>query len=58
MLQSGMLLIFSNNISGVEMKERLLQEGDKRLRYLTSGFLQDPEGKIISKEVTYKIKED
>lgn len=48
----------SDGISWMEMKERLLQEGDKRMRYYTSGFLQDPEGKVISKDVTYKIKEN
>lgn len=51
-------LVFPNNISAFELKSKLLQEGDKRMKYLVSGFLVDPEGKAVSQEVTYKIKED
>ena len=51
-------LIVSSNISGFELKQRIMEEGEKRLRYYTSGFLLDPEGKVISKEISYKIKED
>ena len=47
-----------DGISWMEMKERLLEEGDKRTRYYISGFLQAPEGKVISKDVIYKIKEN
>lgn len=51
-------LVFPNNISAFELKSKLLQEGDKRMKYLASGFLVDPEGRVVSQEVTYKIKED
>ena len=51
-------LIFANNVSGIEMRQRLLEEGEKRMRYFGSGYLQDPEGKVIKKEVTYEIKEN
>ena len=51
-------LNFPNNISAFELKKRLLEEGDKRMKYLSSGFLVDPEGKAVSQDVTYKIKED
>jgi hypothetical protein len=51
-------LVFPNNISAFELKSKLLQEGDKRMKYLASGFLVDPEGRAVSQEVTYKIKED
>ena len=50
-------LVFPNNISAFELKSKLLQEGDKRMKYLASGFLVDPEGRAVSQEVTYKIKE-
>jgi len=51
-------LVFPNNISAFELKNTLLKEGDKRMKYLASGFLVDPEGKAVSQDVTYKIKED
>jgi len=51
-------LIFPNNISAFELKKKLLEEGDKRMKYLASGFLVDPEGRAVSKDVSYKIKED
>jgi len=51
-------LVFPNNISAFELKSKLLQEGDKRMKYLASGFLVDPEGRAVSQEVNYKIKED
>ena len=51
-------LVFPNNISAFELKNTLLKEGDKRMKYLASGFLVDPDGKAVSKDVTYKIKED
>ena len=51
-------LVFPNNISAFELKSKLLQEGDKRMKYLASGFLVDPEGRAVSQDVTYKIKED
>lgn len=47
-----------NNISGIELKKRLHEEGEKRLRYYTSGYLLDPDGKVITKDINYKIKED
>lgn len=51
-------LIFPNNISGFEMKQRIMEEGEKRMRYLASGYLKDPEGKTIQKEITYEVKEN
>lgn len=48
---------FPNNISAQEMKKRLLEEGEKRLRYYTSGFLLDPEGKVVSKDIKFEIKQ-
>ena len=51
-------MILPDGISWMEVKQRLLDEGDKRIKYLSSGYLQDPEGKIVSKDVTYKIKEN
>jgi hypothetical protein len=51
-------LNFNNSISGMEMKQKLHEEGDKRLRLFAAGRLLDPEGKVISSEINYKIKED
>ena len=48
---------FPNNISAQEGKKRLLEEGEKRLRYYTSGFLLDPEGKVVSKDIKFEIKQ-
>lgn len=47
----------SNNVSGLELRQRIMEEGEKRLRYYTSGYLLDPDAKIIKKEVSYEIKE-
>lgn len=51
-------LIVPSNISGFELKQRITEEGEKRMRYVASGYLKDPEGKVINKEVTYQIKEN
>lgn len=51
-------LNFPNNISAFEMRRLLLAEGEKRLKLLDTGFLRDPEGKVVQKDVNYKIKED
>lgn len=52
-------LFFPNNISGLDMKSKLLQEGNKRMKYLASGgFLSESLQEVVSQEVTYKIKED
>lgn len=51
-------LDFPNNISAFELKKRLLEEGDKRVKFFSSGFLMDPEGRVVSQDITYKIKED
>ena len=48
---------FPNNISAQEVKKRVLEEGEKRLRYYTSGFLLDPEGKVVSKDIKFEIKQ-
>jgi hypothetical protein len=40
------------------VKKRLLEEGEKRLRYYTSGFLLDPEGKVVSKDIKFEVKQD
>lgn len=50
-------LVFPNNITGIEMKQRLLEEGEKRMRYVSSGYLLDPENKVISKDITFEIKQ-
>ena len=49
---------FPNNVSSHEVKKKLFEEGEKRLRYYTSGFLLDPEGKVISKDIKFEIKQD
>ncbi len=49
---------FPNNISVHDVKKKLLEEGDKRLRYYTSGFLLDPEEKVITKDIKFEIKQD
>ena len=49
---------FPNNVSAHDVKKRLLEEGEKRLKYYTSGFLVDPEGKVVSKDIKFEIKQD
>lgn len=49
-------VFMSNDSSDEEIKERVTLEGEKRLRYYLSGYLLDPEQKIINKEVSIKIK--
>jgi hypothetical protein len=45
-----------SNESEEEYQHRVKLEGKKRIRYYLSGYLQDPENKIISEEV--KITEN
>jgi len=49
-------VFMSNDSSDEEIKGRVTQEGEKRLRYYLSGYILDPEQKIINKEVSIKIK--
>jgi len=49
-------VFMSNDSSDEEIKEMVTQEGEKRLRYYLSGYLLDPEKKIINKEVSIKMK--
>ena len=51
-------MIVNHNTSGHELKLKVKEEGEKKLRYYLSGYLQDPNNQIISNEVSYKIKED
>lgn len=51
-------MFVSPNITGPELKKMVQEEGEKRLRYYLSGYLLDPENKIIQKEINFKPKED
>ena len=46
-------IFMSGNVTDVEIKKRVIEEGDKRLRHYLSGYLFDPDGKIIHKDVTF-----
>lgn len=52
---SGMFV--TDKITGPEIKKMIQQEGEKRLRYYLSGYLLDPENKIIEKEINFKQTE-
>jgi len=46
------------NLTEEEIKQKIKEEGEKKFRYYLSGYLFDPEGKIIGNEIKYKIKEE
>ena len=50
-------MFVNNNMSGQELRKFITEEGEKRLRYYFSGYLLDPENKIIDKDVKLKPKE-
>lgn len=47
----GELFIMPNSTDD-EIKEKLIEEGERRLRYYLSGYLFDPDRKFINKNVT------
>jgi len=49
-------IIMSGPLTDQEINEKVIEEGDKKLRYYLSGFLSDPNKKIIDKQVSIKIK--
>lgn len=51
-------MVAPNNISGLELKRKIMEEGEKRLGLLCSGFLRDPQGQVVHKDASYTIKED
>lgn len=44
-------MYISDNLSEEEKKDLLIKEGEKRLRYYLSGYLLDPENKVINKNI-------
>ena len=49
-------IFMSGSVTDDEIKKRVIEEGEKRLRYYLSGYLLDPDNKIINKEISIKIK--
>jgi hypothetical protein len=49
-------IFMSGSVTDDEIKTKVIEEGDKKLRYYLSGYLLDPDKKIINKDVTIKIK--
>lgn len=47
-------LYVSNKLTSHELKKIIEQEGEKRLRYYLSGYLRDPENKVIEKDINFK----
>ena len=45
-------LFINPNSSDDEIELKLIQEGEKRLRHYLSGYLLDPDKKVIDKKVT------
>jgi len=41
-----------------EMDKTVLEEGEKRIRYYLSGYLFDPNGKVVDKKIIIKNKKD
>ena len=42
--------------SSTELQERIKEEGEKKLRYYLSGYLKDPDKKIITDEIKFELK--
>lgn len=47
-------LYVHSKLTEEEIENTLLQEGEKRMRYYLSGYLLDPNGKVIDKKVIIK----
>lgn len=42
--------------SSTELQEKIKEEGQKKLRYYLSGYLSDPDNKIITDEIKFELK--
>lgn len=51
-------LYVHSKLTEEEIQKTLLDEGEKRIRYYLSGYLFDPNGKVIDKQVIIKNKKD
>lgn len=49
-------LFVGSDLVPLDFRNRIVEEGEKRLRYYLSGYLKDPENKVIEKEINFKIK--
>lgn len=47
-------LYVHSKLTEEEIENTLLQEGEKRMRYYLSGYLSDPNRKVIDKKVIIK----
>ena len=44
----------NSNSTDEQINKTLLEEGEKRMRHYLSGYLYDPDGKVIDKKVIIK----
>lgn len=51
-------LYVKSDIIAPELRAKIIEEGEKRLRYYLSGYLLDPEGQIVKKDINFKIKQN
>jgi len=49
-------LFVVSDLVPLDFRNKIIEEGEKRLRYYLSGYLKDPENKVIEKEINFKIK--
>jgi len=49
-------LFVGSDLVPLDFRNKIIEEGEKRLRYYLSGYLKDPENKVIEKEINFKIK--
>lgn len=47
-------LYLHSKLTEEEIEKTLILEGEKRIRYYLSGYLFDPDGKVIDKKVIIK----
>ena len=47
-----------SDIIAPELRKKIIDEGEKRLRHYLSGYQMDPEGKMVEKDINFKIKQN
>ena len=46
-----------NEHSSTELQDKIREEGQKKLKYFLSGYLLDPDKKVIHENFDFKLKE-
>lgn len=48
----------ASDLVPADFRQKLIEEGEKRLRYYLSGYLKDNDNKVVEKEINFKLKEN